>query len=89
MRVMWLYYHFFQPAMHLEEKVCQADKVVRPWDQAQTPYQRLVGTGMLDCDQRARLQALHEQTNPMTLRKESYRLLAALWEIPTTATNVA
>lgn len=31
---MWLYYDFFQPVMHLEEKVCQADKVVRHWNQA-------------------------------------------------------
>jgi hypothetical protein len=86
---MWLYYNFFQPVMHLEEKVCQADKVVRHWDQAQTPYQRLVATGTLSSDRQARLQALYEQTNPMALRKEIYRLLAALWETPTSATNVA
>ena len=86
---MWLYYNFFQPVMHLEEKVCQADKVVRYWDQAQTPSQRLVETGVLSCDQQARFQALYEQTNPVALRKEIYRLLEALWEVPTTATNVA
>lgn len=44
---------------------------------------------MLSCDQQARLQALYEQTNPVALRKEIYRLLEALWEVPTTATNVA
>ena len=26
---MWLYDHFFQPVMHLQEKVWQGDKVIR------------------------------------------------------------
>lgn len=86
---MWLYYNLFQPVMHLEEKVCQGEKVVRRWDQAQTPYQRLLATDVLASDQHARLQALYEQTNPMALRKEIYRLLAALWEAPSAATSVA
>src|SRR5260370_22928132 len=75
---MWVYYNFFQPVMHLQEKIYQEDKVIRHWDQAQTPYQRLVATGVLGSEPQARLQALYEQTNPMTLRKEIYRLLSAL-----------
>jgi hypothetical protein len=86
---MWLYYNFFQPVMHLQEKLCQQDHVIRYWDQAQTPYQRLVVTGALSREQLARLQALYEQTNPMALRKEIYRLLAALWDLPKTTTTVA
>ncbi len=86
---MWLYYNFFQPVMHLQEKLFQQDKVVRQWDQAQTPYQRLVATGVLASDQQVRLQALYEQTNPLALRKEIYRLLVALWEIPSAASSVA
>jgi hypothetical protein len=86
---MWLYYNFFQPVMHLQEKISQDDHVLRHWDQAQTPYQRLVATQTLSQEQQTRLQALYEQTNPMTLRKEVYRLLAALWETPATASTVA
>jgi hypothetical protein len=86
---MWVYYNFFQPVMHLQEKICQGDKMIRHWDQAQTPYQRLVATGILSSEQLARLQALHGCANPMTLRKEIYRLLDALWELPTAATSVA
>jgi hypothetical protein len=86
---MWLYYNFFQPVMHLREKICQQDKVLRHWDQAQTPYQRLIATGMLSADQQTRFQALYEQTNPLTLRKEMYRLLAALWELPTATSCIA
>jgi hypothetical protein len=32
---------------------------------------------------------LYEQTNPLALRKEIYRLLAALWEIPSAAISGA
>lgn len=63
--------------------------MLRHWDQAQTPYQRLVAAGTLQSDQQARLQTLYEQTNPMTLRKEIYQLLVALWELPTTTSSVA
>src|SRR6266700_6595134 len=86
---MWLYYNFFQPVMHLQEKISQADHVVRHWDQAQTPYERLLATATLSPEQQTRLQALHDQTNPMVLRKEIYRLLAALWDIPSSAACVA
>lgn len=86
---MWIYYNFFQPVLHLKEKVCQADKVVRHWDQAQTPYQRLIAAGGQSLDQRTRLQALYEQTNPMALRKEIYRLLDALWDTPCATASIA
>ncbi len=86
---MWLYYNFFQPVMHLQEKICLEDKVIRHWDQAQTPYQRLVATATLSDDQHACLQVLYEQTNPAALRKEIYRLLAALWQSPAPAASIA
>lgn len=86
---MWVYYNFFQPVMHLQEKICQQDTVLRHWDEAQTPYQRLVVTRTLSSEQQTRLQAVYDQTNPMVLRKEIYRLLAALWEIPPSAASVA
>lgn len=73
---MWLYYNLFQPVMHLREKMVEGDKVRRKWDQAQTPYQRLLATGVLSQEQ----QALYEQTNPLLLRDEIYAGLAALWE---------
>jgi hypothetical protein len=77
---MWLYYNVFQPVMHLKEKTVEGDKVRRKWDEAQTPYQRLLATGVLSQEQQERLQALYEQTNPLLLREEIYRGLAALWD---------
>jgi hypothetical protein len=77
---MWLYYNLFQPVMHLKEKTVEGDKVRRKWDEAQTPYQRLLATGVLSPEQQERLQTLYEQTNPLRLREEIYRGLAALWD---------
>jgi len=77
---MWLYYNLFQPVMHLSEKTVEGDKVRRKWDDAQTPYQRVLATGVLSQEQQARLQTLYEHTNPRQLREEIYAGLAALWE---------
>jgi hypothetical protein len=77
---MWLYYNLFQPVMHLSEKLVEGDKVRRKWDEAQTPYQRLLATGVLSPEQQERLQALYEQTNPLQLRKEISTGLAVLWD---------
>ncbi len=77
---MWLYYNLFQPVMHLREKTVEGDKVRRKWDEAQTPYQRLLATGVLSQEQQQRLQTLYEQTNPLLLRDEIYAGLDALWD---------
>src|SRR5205823_1847448 len=77
---MWVYYNLFQPVMHLSEKTVDGDKVRRKWDQAQTPYQRLLASGVLSQEQQERLQALYEQTNLLQLRDEIYVGLDALWD---------
>jgi hypothetical protein len=77
---MWLYYNLFQPVLRLSEKLVGPDDIKRKWDLAQTPYQRLLATGTLSAQQQARLQTLYEQTNPLHLREEIYRDLAALWD---------
>ena len=42
----------------------------RKWDEAQTPYQRLLVTGVLSQEQQERLQARDEQTTPLLVREE-------------------
>jgi len=77
---LWRYYNFFQPVLHLVAKERQADRVIRKWDDAQTPDQRLVATGALDATRRAAFETLYTQTNPRQLRREIYTGLARLWE---------
>ncbi len=77
---MWLYYNLFQPVLHLCEKQVVADKLVRKWDAAQTPYERLPTSGVLSSEQQARLQQLYKQTNPLQMRKALYHQLEAIWQ---------
>jgi hypothetical protein len=80
---MWLYYNLFQPVLHLCEKTMVGDKVVRKWDEAKTPYERLLAKGVLSPAQQTRLHYLYEQTNPLQLREAIYCQLAPLWEAAT------
>ena len=77
---MWVYYNLFQPVMHLKTKTIEGDKVRRSWDQAQTPYERLLATGVLSHEQAQRLRDLYEHTNPFQLRQEIYAGLTQLWD---------
>ena len=86
---MRVYYNLFQPVLHLSQKQLSGDKVKRKWDRAQTPYERVLTSGVLSPEQQARLQQLYEQTNPLALRQEIYRRLAELWDMPSAASGTA
>jgi hypothetical protein len=77
---MWLYYNLFQPVLHLQQKEVIEGKIRRTWDQAQTPYQRLLASGVLTQEQQERLRKLYVQTNPLALRQEIYQRLTRLWD---------
>ena len=84
---MWLYYNFFQPVMHLTEKIIvpvdgQPARVKRRFDQAQAPFDRLCATNAISDEDCHRLQALRDQTNPRQLRQEIYQLLDYLFTLP-------
>jgi hypothetical protein len=81
---MSIYYNLFQPVLRLMEKTHrpgaggQSSPIRRRWDRAQTPYQRLVASGAVAPQQRQRLQALYDHTNPRVLRQRIYDQLADL-----------
>jgi hypothetical protein len=79
---LWVYYNLFQPVLHLVGKVVVDGKLRRKWDQAQTPYQRLLVSKILTPEQEARLAALYAGTNPRQLRKAIYRAVGRLWQHP-------
>ena len=68
--------------LHLVGKVVVHGKLRRHWDTAQTPYQRLLASGVLSPEQQARLAALYRATNPRQLREEIYRAVERLWQQP-------
>jgi hypothetical protein len=79
---LWVYYNLFQPVLHLVGKVVVDGKLRRKWDQAQTPYQRLLASRLLSPEQEARLAALYAGTNPRQLRKAIYQAVDRLWQCP-------
>jgi hypothetical protein len=76
---LWTYYNLFQPVLHLAEKTYVDGKLRRTWDKAQTPYQRLLASGVLDAEQAATLQQRYLATNPRALRRQIYQQLDQLW----------
>lgn len=78
---MWLYYNLFQPVLHLASKeVVDQQRIKRTWDEAKTPYQRLLETGILSEKQRVRLSVLYARTNPRQLRQEIHQTIERLWD---------
>ena len=85
--LMWLYYNFFQPVMRLREKIYfpsngKHSRIKRRFDQAQTPFERLCRTGVLDPQTQAALQDLRDKTNPRQLRQDIYDMIDQLFALP-------
>ncbi len=81
----WLYDNLFHPVLHLVAKERQTNRVIRKWDEARTPYQRLIAAGGMDATTRAQLDTLSAATNPRHLRRAIHAGLAQLWEHEPTA----
>jgi hypothetical protein len=80
---MWLYYNLFQPVLKLASKeVAGEGRFRRKWDEARTPYARVLASGVLSSEQQARLSGLYAKTNPRQLRREIYQIIETLWEEP-------
>lgn len=78
-RLLRLYVNYFQPVLKLIGKVREGSRVRKRYDRAQTPYQRLRASGVLDADSAARLQREYERLNPVRLRRQLDEALERLW----------
>jgi len=91
--LMWLYHNFFQPVMRLKEKVSATSpdhhfRLIRRFDQASTPFDRLCKTAILDQDIQAYLTNLRQLTNPLQLREKIYDLIHVLLNLPEADENI-
>jgi hypothetical protein len=68
-----LYINFFQPVSKLVRKSRHGAKVYKLYDTAQTPYQRLLRSGVLTEDKKRELADTYGALNPVTLLKEIRR----------------
>lgn len=75
------YQNFFQPMMKLKQKTRVGGKVHRVYDQAKTPYQRLLASGVLNRKQREQLEARYEALNPAALWRQIQKLRNRLFDL--------
>lgn len=75
------YGNFFQPLRKLVGKERVGAKVIKRYDTARTPYQRLLEAGVLKAAQRASLERLYRSLNPVRLRAEIDAALETLWKL--------
>jgi len=83
-----LYLNFFQPMRKLVTKERIGAKVRKVYDQAATPYQRMLASGVLTAAERSRLTRLYPMLNPLDLRakiESVLQQLAQTKELPSTA----
>ncbi len=76
-----LYVNFFQPVMKLVSKTRHGAKVQKVYDTARTPYQRLLGSGVLTEAKRQELAATYHGLNPVLLLSEINENLEHLWKL--------
>jgi hypothetical protein len=76
-----LYLNFFQPTMKLLSKTRHGARVRKVYDTAQTPYQRLLESGILNEAKQAQLAAVYHGLNPVALLKQINGNLEQLWQL--------
>ena len=79
--VIRLYVNFFQPSMKLVSKEREGSKVKKKYDQAKTPYQRVLESEQVSEEVKARLRQQYATLNPMALLRQMQRLQSVLWQL--------
>jgi hypothetical protein len=75
-----LYINFFQPSLKLISKQRQGSRVVKKYDQAQTPYQRVLAAPNISRETKEALQIQFAGLDPVDLQNEIATLQDALWQ---------
>ena len=76
-----LYVNFFQPVMVLTHKERHGAKVTRHYDQAKTPYQRVLDSPEVSETDKQRLKELYYSLNPAALLREIEARQENLWRL--------
>ena len=69
-----LYTNFFQPTMKLKSKERVGSKITKRYDDAQTPYQRVLAAPQVSAADKQRLRARYKTLNPAALKRKLMRL---------------
>jgi len=76
-----LYVNFFQPVLKLVGKSRHGAKVYKIYDTAQTPYQRLLKSGILTEQKKQELATIYAALNPLVLLKQIRQDVQHLWTL--------
>ena len=76
-----LYANFFQPVLKLVSKEHVDNKLLKRYDQAATPFRRVLAANDIPFETKARLTNLYIQLNPVQLRTSIDAKVANLWKI--------
>lgn len=76
-----LYVNFFQPVLKLIAKEQVDGKTIKRYDQAATPFRRILASDLISPDVKANLINLYVHLNPVTLRNSIDQKTARLWKI--------
>jgi hypothetical protein len=79
-----LQHNFFRPVRTLQSKRRVGSKVLKRYDAAQTPYQRILAAGGLSTEQQQALAAQYQALDPITLAHDIQRTLDVLWKLADT-----
>ena len=69
-RTWGLLHNFFYPTLKLLSKTRKGSKTIRKYSPPQTPFQRLLDSKHLTKEQKDKLQAQHQQLNPLRLKEQ-------------------
>jgi hypothetical protein len=75
--------NFLRPVRKLVSKQRQGSRVVKRYDQPQTPYRRLLASDCLNEERQAELHRVMERLNPAELQRRIARLQGRLWHLAT------
>lgn len=75
-----LYKNFFQPVIKLAAKTRIKGKIHRKYDQAKTPYQRLMESNHVSEEKKQELKEIYESLNPAELKRTIDRKLNLLYK---------
>lgn len=76
-----LYSNFFQPVMKLIHKTRAGSKVRKRYDEARTPYQRVLASPQVDEQYKEPLRQLYATLDPVALRERIHQNQDALWNL--------
>ena len=76
-----LYVNFFQPMLKLVGKERLGEKVIKRYDTAATPYQRVLNSPFISENVKVYLRLQYARLNPVSLRNRIDANVAKLWKL--------